>query len=88
MIGEVLEVMRELAREGSHEMGFAREVADRVVMMDDESVIEQGSPERIFSTPVHPTHAALSFQDPLGRCRERRLPRKVWKRRGTAISLF
>jgi polar amino acid transport system ATP-binding protein len=60
MIGEVLEVMRELAGEGmtmivvSHEMGFAREVADRVVMMDDGRVIEEGSPERIFGTPVHP----------------------------------
>jgi polar amino acid transport system ATP-binding protein len=60
MMGEVLEVMRELAREGvtmivvSHEMGFAREVADRVVRMDDGRIIEEGSPERIFSTPVHP----------------------------------
>jgi polar amino acid transport system ATP-binding protein len=59
MIGEVLEVMRELAREGmtmivvSHEMGFAREVADRIVMMDDGRVIEEGSPETIFGTPLH-----------------------------------
>ena len=50
MIGEVLEVMKELAAEGmtmivvSHEMGFAREVADRVVMMDDGRIIEEGRP--------------------------------------------
>ena len=49
MIGEVLEVMKELAREGmtmivvTHEMGFAREVADRVVMMDEGRIIEEGA---------------------------------------------
>jgi polar amino acid transport system ATP-binding protein len=59
MIGEVLEVMKELAREGmtmvvvSHEMGFAREVADRVVMMDDGQILEEGPPERVFSRPEH-----------------------------------
>ena len=59
MIGEVLEVMQELAREGmtmivvSHEMGFAREVADRVLMMDDGRIIEEGSPERLFQKPEH-----------------------------------
>ena len=52
MIGEVLEVMKELAREGmtmivvSHEMGFAREVADRVVMMDDGVIVEEGTAGR------------------------------------------
>jgi polar amino acid transport system ATP-binding protein len=57
MIGEVLDVMKELAREGmtmivvSHEMGFAREVADRVVMMDDGQIIEEGTPEECFETP-------------------------------------
>jgi polar amino acid transport system ATP-binding protein len=57
MIGEVLEVMKELAREGmtmivvSHEMGFAREVADRVVMMDDGVIIEEGTPEHFFVDP-------------------------------------
>jgi polar amino acid transport system ATP-binding protein len=57
MIGEVLEVMKELAREGmtmivvSHEMGFAREVANRVVMMDDGVVVEEGTPDQVFSTP-------------------------------------
>ena len=57
MIGEVLEVMKELAREGmtmivvSHEMGFAREVANRVVMMDDGVVVEEGVPDQVFSAP-------------------------------------
>jgi polar amino acid transport system ATP-binding protein len=59
MIGEVLEVMKELAREGmtmivvSHEMGFAREVADRVVMMDDGLIIEAGTPDEFFTNPQH-----------------------------------
>ena len=67
MIGEVLEVMKELAREGmtmvvvSHEMGFAREVADRIVMMDDGQIIEQGEPEHFFTAPTHErTKAFLS----------------------------
>ena len=59
MIGEVLEVMKELAREGmtmivvTHEMGFAKEVADRVVMMDDGVVVEQGTPAHFFANPTH-----------------------------------
>jgi polar amino acid transport system ATP-binding protein len=59
MIGEVLEVMKELALGGmtmivvSHEMGFAREVADRMVMMDDGQIIETGTPEHFFSAPQH-----------------------------------
>jgi len=59
MIGEVLEVMRELAHEGmtmvvvSHEMGFAREVADRVVMMDHGQIIEEGPPAQLFGQPQH-----------------------------------
>jgi polar amino acid transport system ATP-binding protein len=59
MIGEVLAVMQELAHEGmtmivvSHEMGFAREAADRVVMMDDGQIIEEGTPEHFFSAPSH-----------------------------------
>jgi len=67
MIGEVLEVMKELAREGmtmivvSHEMGFAREVADRIVMMDDGQIIEEGEPEHFFTDPRHErTRAFLS----------------------------
>ena len=57
MIGEVLEVMKELAREGmtmiavTHEMGFAREVADRVVMMDDGRIVEDTPPDRFFTAP-------------------------------------
>ena len=67
MIGEVLEVMKELALEGmtmivvSHEMGFAREVADRMVMMDDGQVVEEGTPEHFFTAPEHErTKAFLS----------------------------
>ncbi len=67
MIGEVLEVMKELAREGmtmivvSHEMGFAREVANRVVMMDEGVVVEEGVPDQIFSAPTQErTKAFLS----------------------------
>jgi polar amino acid transport system ATP-binding protein len=59
MIGEVLDVMKNLAREGmtmvvvTHEMGFAREVADRVVFMDAGSIVEAGPPEHFFSNPAH-----------------------------------
>ncbi|HTS14894.1 MAG TPA: peptide ABC transporter ATP-binding protein, partial [Candidatus Sulfotelmatobacter sp.] len=67
MIGEVLDVMKELAREGmtmivvSHEMGFAREVADRVVMMDDGVIVEQGTPAAFFTNPTQErTKAFLS----------------------------
>lgn len=58
MVGEVLEVMRQLAREGmtmvcvSHEMGFAREVGDRVVFMEDGAIVEVGSPEKVFNSPA------------------------------------
>jgi polar amino acid transport system ATP-binding protein len=58
MIGEVLDVMKTLAREGmtmvvvSHEMGFAREVADQVVMMDEGKIIEVGTPEHFFKEPT------------------------------------
>ena len=57
MVGEVLDVMKELADEGmtmvvvTHEMGFAREVADRVLFMDEGVVVEEGSPEDIFEHP-------------------------------------
>jgi ABC-type polar amino acid transport system ATPase subunit len=57
MIGEVLDVMKNLAREGmtmvvvSHEMGFAREVADRAIFMDEGRIIEEGTPDRLFNTP-------------------------------------
>ena len=60
MVGEVLEVMKELAKEGmtmvvvTHEMGFAREVADRVIFMADGKIVEEGRPEEIFSAPQQP----------------------------------
>lgn len=59
MIGEVLDVMQTLAKEGmtmvvvSHEMGFAREVADRVIFMDNGAIVEQGTPDAVFDTPIH-----------------------------------
>jgi polar amino acid transport system ATP-binding protein len=59
MIGEVLDVMKALAREGmtmvvvTHEMGFAREVADRVIFMDEGKVVEVGTPEHFFRDPTH-----------------------------------
>ncbi len=59
MIGEVLDVMKALAREGmtmavvTHEMGFAREVADRVIFMDNGRIVEEGTPEHFFTNPVH-----------------------------------
>lgn len=60
MVGEVLAVMKNLARDGmtmvvvTHEMGFAREVADRVLFMDEGVILEEGTPEEIFSAPKHP----------------------------------
>ena len=60
LVGEVLDVMKSLAREGmtmlcvTHEMGFAREVADRVIFMCDGKICEDGSPERIFTNPENP----------------------------------
>jgi len=59
MIGEVLEVMKNLAREGmtmvvvTHEMGFAKEVADRVIFMDMGAIVEEGTPEHFFTSPVN-----------------------------------
>jgi polar amino acid transport system ATP-binding protein len=67
MIGEVLEVMKELAHEGmtmivvSHEMGFAREAANRVVMMDEGVIVEEGTPGQMFAHPTQErTQAFLS----------------------------
>ena len=60
MVGEVLEVMKELAAEGltmivvTHEMGFAKEVASRVIFMDAGKIVEEGPPQQIFSQPKHP----------------------------------
>lgn len=59
MVGEVLKVMKDLAKEGmtmvivTHEMNFAREVADRVIFMDKGYILEEGEPEKIFSKPEH-----------------------------------
>jgi polar amino acid transport system ATP-binding protein len=59
MIGEVLDVMKTLAKEGmtmvvvTHEMGFAREVADRVIFMDEGAVVEVGPPQHFFTNPTH-----------------------------------
>jgi len=57
LVGEVLAVMKQLANDGmtmvvvTHEMGFAREVADRVIFMDDGQIAEEGTPEEIFQNP-------------------------------------
>ncbi|MBQ6347513.1 MAG: ATP-binding cassette domain-containing protein, partial [Clostridia bacterium] len=62
MVGEVLDVMKQLAREGmtmvvvTHEMGFAREVGDRVIFMDGGRIIEEGAPQKMFE---HPENARL-----------------------------
>lgn len=62
MVGEVLEVMKDLAKSGmtmvvvTHEMGFAREVGDRVIFMDDGKILEQGTPDEVFN---HPKNARL-----------------------------
>ena len=60
MVGEALEVMKDLAREGmtmvvvTHEMGFAREVGDRVIFMDGGRILEEGTPDQIFNHPQNP----------------------------------
>jgi len=59
MIGEVLDVMKTLAKEGmtmvcvTHEMGFAKEVGDRVIFMDEGRIVEEGTPEHFFTNPQH-----------------------------------
>lgn len=59
MVGEVLKVMQDLAKEGmtmvvvTHEMGFAKEVGDRVIFMDGGNIIEEGKPDELFSAPKH-----------------------------------
>ncbi len=60
MVGEVLSVMNDVAKEGmtmvvvTHEMGFAREVGDRILFMDNGGIVEEGSPEEIFTNPKNP----------------------------------
>lgn len=57
MVGEVLDIMKDLAKKGmtmvvvTHEMGFAREVGDRILFMDDGYIVEEGSPEEVFGNP-------------------------------------
>ncbi|MFD1887638.1 amino acid ABC transporter ATP-binding protein [Paenibacillus wenxiniae] len=59
MVGEVLEVMKKLAQQGmtmvivTHEMGFAREVGDRIIFMDGGRIVEQGTPEQVFGAPTN-----------------------------------
>lgn len=65
LVGEVLEVMKQLAHEGmtmvvvTHEMGFAREVADRVIFMDEGVIVEEDTPDKIFSSPKHDRTASF-----------------------------
>ncbi|SFD08559.1 amino acid ABC transporter ATP-binding protein [Clostridium uliginosum] len=60
MVGEVLNVMKDLAKEGmtmvvvTHEMGFAREVGDRILFMDGGNIVEEGTPEEVFKNPKNP----------------------------------
>ena len=69
LVAEVLEVIRELAAGGmtmliaTHEMGFAREIADRVCFLDEGVILEQGPPEQIFSAPQRAAHAAVPAAD-------------------------
>lgn len=59
LVGEVLEVMKQLSKEGltmvvvTHEMGFAKEVADRVIFMDEGVIVEENTPQKIFTNPQH-----------------------------------
>jgi polar amino acid transport system ATP-binding protein len=60
MVGEVLNVMKDLAKAGmtmvivTHEMGFAKEVGDRVLFMDGGKIVEEGTPKALFDQPSHP----------------------------------
>ena len=69
MIKEVLDTMVELAEEGmtmlcvTHEMGFARQVANRVIFMDEGQIVEQNEPEEFFNNPQSRTHAAVPEPD-------------------------
>jgi polar amino acid transport system permease protein len=65
LVGEVLDVIKELARSGvtlvivTHEIGFAREVSDQVVFMEQGRILETGTPDKVFSRPDHPRTAAF-----------------------------
>ena len=80
LVGEVLKVMRQLAKDGmtmivvTHEMSFAREVADRVVFMDGGVVVEQGPPSEVISNPQHARTKSFLQPDAPGRAGARRAP--------------
>jgi len=82
MVGEVLLVMRDLAREGmtmvcvTHEMGFAREVADRVLFMDEGRVLERATPQDFFNRPQHPRAQQFlsDIRTPFAPATDRRAP--------------
>ena len=84
LVGEVLEVMKALAAEGmtmvvvTHEMGFAREVADRVAFMDDGTIVEAADPAIIFSNPSQAR--TVEFSDELALKRELNFPNVAWNR--------
>jgi polar amino acid transport system ATP-binding protein len=67
-VGEVLNVMKDLVKDGmtmivvTHEMGFAKEVADRVIFMDNGKIVEQGTPEQIFSHPKEDRTKAFLYK--------------------------
>ena len=71
LVGEVLDVMRELADEGmtmivvTHEMGFAREVGDALVFMDDGVVVEAGDPREVLANPAARAHAGVPVEGAL-----------------------
>jgi polar amino acid transport system ATP-binding protein len=74
LIGEVLDVMKQLALEGTtmivvtHEMGFAQDVADRIIYMDHGEIVEAGPPEQIFSQPTD--ERTRAFLEPIRKVRE------------------
>ena len=90
VIGEVLSVMEELAHEGmtmivvTHEMGFARVAADRVVMMDDGRIIEEGTPEQLFDAPEHARTQQFLVEDPVVPCEPISVRGPIPRRRASA----
>ena len=73
LVGEVLEVMKQLARGGmtmlvvTHEMGFAREAADRVMLMDGGVIVEENTPAEFFDHPQHERTQVVPVEDPVRR---------------------
>ena len=91
MVGEVLAVMQTLAEEGmtmvvvTHEMGFARRVADRVLFLDDGQLVEEGPPGDLFERPRRSAHAAVPEQGALSRAPARN-PRRARCGQGSGLS--